>query len=91
MLIFSVALSNSTLAIALLKTRAKPIQTPKTPACICSFWDKKVMREFLRKKDMREFCNKKAGRFRPAHLLFVSVIPINHHIDDFICLESGHL
>ena len=55
MLIFTVALRNSTLVIALPKTRAKPIQTPKTPSCICSFWDKKVMREFLRKKDMRKF------------------------------------
>ena len=55
LLIFPVALTNSTLAIALQKTRAKPIQNPKTPVCICSFWDKKVMREFLRKKDMRKF------------------------------------
>ena len=47
MLILAVALWNSTLTIALPKTRAKPIQTPKTPSCICSFWDKKVMREFL--------------------------------------------
>ena len=50
MLIFTVALRNSTLVIALPKTRAKPIQTPKTPSCICSFWGKKVMGEFLEKR-----------------------------------------
>ena len=69
MLIFLVALSNSTLVIALQKTRAKPIQTPKTPSCICSFWDKKVMREFLRKNDMRKFLyleTTKAGAKTPA-------------------------
>ena len=57
MLIFAVALWNSTLAIVLPKTRAKPIQTPKTPSCIYSFWDKKVMREFLRKKIWGNFYN----------------------------------
>ena len=46
MQIFAVALWDSTLVIAHLNTRAKPIQTPKAPPCICSFWDKKVMRGF---------------------------------------------
>ena len=66
---FTVALWNSTLAIALPKIRAKPIQTPKTPACICSFGDKKVMREFLRKKIWGNFYNFKtikAGVKTPA-------------------------
>jgi len=66
---FSAALWNSTLVIAHTKPRAKPIQTPKTPSCSCSFWDKKVMREFLRKKDMRKFLyfeTTKAGAKAPA-------------------------
>ena len=47
---FMAALWNSTLAIALSKMRVKPIQTHKTPSCVCSFWDKKVMGEFLEKR-----------------------------------------
>ena len=56
MLISVVALRNSTPQIALPKTRAKPIQIQPDAYCFCSFWNKKVMREFLSKKDMRKFC-----------------------------------
>ena len=55
MLIFAVALWDSTLVVALPKIRAKPIQIQPDASCFCSFGDKKAMREFLRKKDMRKF------------------------------------